>query len=56
VIPFEINAVGIATFELERDAPWSIDMNRIAGWVEPLKRVIDVAPRDPNSQPAKKAA
>ncbi len=31
---FEINAVGIAAFEFECDAPWSINMDRIAGWIE----------------------
>jgi hypothetical protein len=39
VVLFEINAVGIATFEFECDAPWSIDMNRIARRIEPLKWV-----------------
>ena len=39
VVLFKINAVGIATFEFECDAPWSIDMDRIARWVESLKRV-----------------
>ena len=39
MVLFEINAVGIAIFEFECDATWSIDMNRIARWVESLKRV-----------------
>jgi hypothetical protein len=27
---FEVDAAGVAAFELERDAPWSIHMDRIA--------------------------
>jgi hypothetical protein len=39
VVLFEINAVGMAIFEFECDAPWSINMDRIAGWIESLERV-----------------
>jgi len=39
VVLFEVNAISIATFEFECDAPWSIDMDRIAGWIESLERV-----------------
>ncbi len=39
VVLFEVNAIGICTFELECDAPWSIDMDRIARRMEPFERV-----------------
>jgi hypothetical protein len=39
VVLFEIHAIGIAAFEFECDAPWSINMDRIADWIESLERV-----------------
>jgi hypothetical protein len=37
VILFEIDAAGLAVFEFERDAPRSIDVDRIAFRIEPLQ-------------------
>src|SRR5258708_15703944 len=39
VVLFEIDATGFAIFELERDAPRSIDMDRIALRIKPLQRM-----------------
>jgi len=39
VVLFEIDAPGFAIFELERDAPRSIDMDRIALRIKPLQRM-----------------
>jgi hypothetical protein len=37
MVRFEINAAGLAVFELEGDAPRSIDMDRIPFRIEPLQ-------------------
>jgi hypothetical protein len=39
VVLFEIDATGFAIFELERDAPRSIDVDRMAFRVESLQRM-----------------
>src|SRR5712692_6673230 len=39
VVLFEIDATGLAVFELERDAPRSIDVDGIAPRIEPLQRM-----------------
>jgi hypothetical protein len=39
VVLFEIDATGFAIFELERDAPRSIDVDRIALRIKPLQRM-----------------
>jgi hypothetical protein len=37
MVLFEIDATGLAVFEFEGDAPWSIDVDRIALGIEPLQ-------------------
>jgi hypothetical protein len=37
MVLFEINAAGFAVLEFEGDTPWSIDVDRIASWIEPLQ-------------------
>ena len=39
MVLFEIDATGLAIFEFKGNAPWSIDVDRIALWVEPMQRM-----------------
>jgi hypothetical protein len=39
VILLEIDAAGIAVFEFERDAPWSIYMNRLPSRLKASQRM-----------------
>src|SRR6266536_3272206 len=39
VILLEIDATGLAIFEFKGNAPWSIDVDRIALWLEPMQRM-----------------
>lgn len=37
MVLLEIDTAGLAVFEFKRDAPWSIDVDRIALRIEPLQ-------------------
>jgi hypothetical protein len=39
VVLFEIDTARFIVLEFERDAPWSVDVDRIAFWIEPLQGV-----------------
>ena len=39
MILFIVHTISVPIFEFERDAPWSIDVDRIAFWIEPLQGV-----------------
>jgi hypothetical protein len=39
VVLFEIDTARFIVLEFERDAPWSIDVDRITFWIEPLQGV-----------------
>jgi hypothetical protein len=39
VVLFEVDPAGVAIFEFERDAPGSIDVDRIALWIETVQRM-----------------
>lgn len=39
MVLLEIDATSLAIFEFERNAPRSIDVNRIASWFEAVQRV-----------------
>jgi hypothetical protein len=39
MVLLEIDTAGLAIFEFESDAPWSIDVDRVAPWIETLQGV-----------------
>jgi hypothetical protein len=39
VILLEVHTASVTVFEFKRDAPWSVDMDRIAGWSKAPQRM-----------------